>query len=848
MKSSPLIVAMGVCHRDVELAALWLRWVNFLCSQPDGDNSANILLIVHSKRATPFIESLKKALRGTLYGEFATSLVECPDENEDGYPKSASHLFLRTLEIAKKQYPKSAVLWCEPDTVPLRPTWFTEIADAYANCGKPFFGTKVGTQFPHLGGNSVYPHNWRKLAPSIARVVKAPDYKLWGPGKGQPWDVFCRDETTAQMADSKLWHHVWKERELRATQLKDIPPEACIFHQDKSGALIREIASERYPDFMPTVNEPRRFFVMNGHPSRLRAKGLTIKFSYSKWSVSGWRSAVCSDELSSNEASAITALVGQLGIRETTEGEFLKLSGRKSNSLPLPRITVVPHAKTAKNASVFVMLGRYGDICNILPMLKSESDAGRRPTLVVGRDFQDILDGVSYVDRLVWDGPYEGLPECLRWLRRDKEIPMPIVCQFHHNPIDNGRLTDSYQKEVWRLAGRLKDFESRGPLVFDRRDFEREAQLWNRPNSMPLVLVGLESVSSPLKSAKRIREAIREQLGVDFNVVDLSSIRAERIYDLIGLYERAACIVSSDTVHLHLARACKTPILALVNDGWRGSVTPDLAIDVLRYAELPKRIDEIPKIIQAAITRRAQVEIAPAKSPQSPPGRPTIYHVVDGFGNDPRHQDAQATWNQAYLRGIIPVHVNGYPRNAKTELGDPRPLPFLKDILWAAIPADATGAGDHIIVWTNSDIGLKAGLADVILEHVGRHGAASMRRTESNGKGHPGRDLFAFTIDWLHAHWDEFPDYVIGAPTFDLGLVAMIRKSHGLPTNLKNMGDDLAPADMSPGFALHTSHAPEWQVKNMDSIPSVRHNKRLFREWAHKYAPEIGFSKGGNLQ
>ncbi len=175
-------------------------------------------------------------------------------------------------------------------------------------------------------------------------------------------------------------------------------------------------------------------------------------------------------------------------------------------------------------------------------------------------------------------------------------------------------------------------------------------------------------------------------------------------------------------------------------------------------------------------------------------------------------------------------------------------MPFLKDILWAAIPQDSSECGDHIVVWTNSDIGLKPGIAELLRRHVGEHGAATMRRTESNNGGHPGRDLFAFTIDWLHAHWDEIPDYVIGAPVFDLGIVAMIRKFHKLPFSLKLMDADMHPAEIEPGFALHQSHDPEWQVANMDSVPSVAHNKKLFRAWANKYAPEIAFTKGGNLK
>jgi hypothetical protein len=861
----PVVIAMGVCHRDVELAALWLRWVVHL-----GFKGRMLVVFTHRTDPAPLIAAIAGTTR--------IGVVRCPDEQERGYPGSASHLFLRTIEEVEKRFPGKAVFWVEPDTVPMKPGWNEEIVAEYQTCGKPFLGMRVGTKFPHLSGNAIYPANWRELAPSIADVLNAPDYRLWGPGKGQPWDVYCRHDTTPQMAESKLMQQTWKERDARGTRLKEIRPETCLFHQDKAGALIREIAGARYPEFMATLVSPRKFYFMNGHPSRLRAKGVRIRFSYSQWAVGGHRSAVCSDELEDDEASAIATLVGQLGVREIDEAEFLRITGRATHTLPPPRPRAAPAVAKAKADSkyshpgVFVMLGRYGDICNILPILKAEADAGRRPTLFVSQHFADILDGVSYVDRIVWDGAYDRLPDALRWLRKERSILAPVIAQFHRNPHDKARLTDSYQKEVWRLADRLNQFEARGPLDFDQRDAAREEELVLRfaACAKPLVLVGLESVSSPLSNANAILLAIVHRFGETHEVVNLQNVKAKRVYDLIGLFDAAALLITADTVFLHLARASNVPVVAIVNDGWRGSVA-DHAAAVFRYADAdPFKIaataagliplSEAPVTAQdgQAVGRMLGDGMAFAEEPVAQPKQVSIglandipeiaiFHVVDVHGSDARHHVAQSTWSAAYAEGITPMHFRGGPRNAKDELGDPRALPFLKDVLWSAIPADAKERGGDIVVWTNGDIGLKPGIAAAIREHVSKHHAASMRRVESNGHGHPGRDLFAFTVNWLHEHWDEIPDYVLGAPVFDLGLVAMIRKFHGLPFSLKQCAVDVAPADMTPGFALHQSHEPEWQVSNMDSVPSVRHNKKLFREWAKKHAPEIKFSKGGNL-
>lgn len=225
-----------------------------------------------------------------------------------------------------------------------------------------------------------------------------------------------------------------------------------------------------------------------------------------------------------------------------------------------------------------------------------------------------------------------------------------------------------------------------------------------------------------------------------------------------------------------------------------------------------------------------------------------VLHVSDRFGDEPRHQAARFTWESAYADGMIRVTpAQPYVRDARAELGDPRALPFLKEILQAGVLA--MREDDDVLCWTNSDVGFAPGATAVIGEHVAKHGAASMRRTESNGQNHIGRDLFAFTLKWLRTHWNELPDYVIGIPVFDLGLVAMIRLHAGIRTPLttKNLGTDMPPADMPPGYALHRSHVPEWHVRSYHALPAMRHNHRLFYEWAQRYMPAMKFTKGHNL-
>lgn len=572
-----LVVAIGVCHRDVELAANWLRWVEFLARQP---GASEMDLLIHYTRRLTADQVAKITPRPVP--NIRPTLLRCRDEDESGYPRSASHLFLRTLEAAEKQYPGRAILWCEPDTVAMKPSWHREIDAEYREAGRPFLGLLVGTRKPHLTGIAVYPHDWRQRAPSIASVLQARDVPLYGVGRGQPWDVYCREEILRHSGHSRLMLQIWKERGAAITRRAQIPDRICLFHQDKTGELIREIAAAQYPEFMDHLTSERKFFILNGHPSRLRAKNIAIDFPFRRHNGHSWMSAVCSDQLTEANANTLTLLAGTLGLRSVDEAEYERVTGIKAATIK-PRVVKqatrmlvrAPAKVEATHPSVFVMLGRYGDICNILPILKAEADAGRRPTLVVAEEFQSILDGVSYCDRIVWEGRYDRMPDALRWLRRSKGIVAPVVCQVHTHPTDRGRLTPSYQTECWRLAGRLNDFPHRGPLDFDLRDTVREANLVAKfKGKLPLMLIGLESVSSPLGNSMQIKMEMSERFSESHNIVDLSSVRAERIYDLIALFDEAEILLTADTAFLHLARASTVKTIALINSGWRGSVVP----------------------------------------------------------------------------------------------------------------------------------------------------------------------------------------------------------------------------------------------------------------------------------
>jgi len=224
-----------------------------------------------------------------------------------------------------------------------------------------------------------------------------------------------------------------------------------------------------------------------------------------------------------------------------------------------------------------------------------------------------------------------------------------------------------------------------------------------------------------------------------------------------------------------------------------------------------------------------------------------IYHAVDEFGTTDRHKRAQESWVPLYNAGsLIPFRVAKYPRNAKDALGDPRELPFMKDLLAAAVNhADQ----DDIVIWTNDDITLADTLPEWAGGYVTRNQATSMRRIEpSMNYTHIGRDMMAFKVSWLRKWWDEIPDYILGASDFDLGMAAFIRHKHGIKSHLSNMGVDLPPADAPARLIAHEPHKGAWEYPVLTQIPSTRWNRKQFMNWAFKHQPTMQFTGDGILK
>lgn len=237
-----LVAVLGVSHKDHWLAVRWLKWVAALANDT---NRVPILVVA-------FTQSLSDEQSTALMKEAAPAAARVvfhrlPDSLETPYPSCASHLFLRSLEFCEREFPDCPVLWCEPDTVAMRPGWFQAIETEYASCGKPFMGHVERRHGPaHLTGVAVYPPDWRTKAERLATVLQAPDNPMFGPKSGQAFDVWAACQTVPQAHHCQTIQLIWRPKPFGPHNLRLIHPGTALFHQCKDGRLTTLLSHRRF--------------------------------------------------------------------------------------------------------------------------------------------------------------------------------------------------------------------------------------------------------------------------------------------------------------------------------------------------------------------------------------------------------------------------------------------------------------------------------------------------------------------------------------------------------------------------------------------------------------------------
>lgn len=246
--------------------------------------------------------------------------------------------------------------------------------------------------------------------------------------------------------------------------------------------------------------------------------------------------------------------------------------------------------------SCIVQLGRHGDVLNVLPIA-----IHYRCALMCRPEYADSVDGNSLVTWEPWHGSLED-PQAAAEHARKRYSNVVVTQLFGRGGRNADRRCPQYCLDEWHRAGRLEHY-GKWPLYFDLRSEMREAELVRRyDDGRPMLLLSLKGVSGPFRDADWLRGEITGRWGERFNVVDLSDVRAKRLYDLLGLYDAARLAVSIDTATLHLLQASRVPAIELLSfepEPWHGSTPKGNCRLSMKYAETRARVKEIHDVIAA---------------------------------------------------------------------------------------------------------------------------------------------------------------------------------------------------------------------------------------------------------
>jgi hypothetical protein len=211
-----------------------------------------------------------------------------------------------------------------------------------------------------------------------------------------------------------------------------------------------------------------------------------------------------------------------------------------------------------------------------------------------------------------------------------------------------------------------------------------------------------------------------------------------------------------------------------------------------------------------------------------------IIHIFSKYepprvGDRKRIADAQASWFRAYRMAgdwvNVPVLEAGMKRNAKTVLGDNKPIPFLLDIIDAGIE-QAHAAPSDIVFFCNSDVSIAEDIALDIEAHPVSYASRRdfmavprrvTKQSVARGAAHPGIDAFSFPVALWPKIRQEMPDMLIARSRWDLVFRHVLKRNGGV-----ELKDVLA----------HILHGQEWLASEEE--PSGLWN--IEKYWAYEEA------------
>lgn len=276
-------------------------------------------------------------------------------------------------------------------------------------------------------------------------------------------------------------------------------------------------------------------------------------------------------------------------------------------------------------APCFIQLGRYGDLILLFPAFKAIHDrTGHKPVVITCTDYANVFEGISYATPFPvhfhwWQGmtaaralaeEHFGGAIIPQWWQTDPKDNMVeqqnkgatvLQCHGHEWGVNLDRWPN-FMTSMWERAGFTAQEMRELPLVFDRRDGHRERMLLESVRGKadkPMLLLNFFGHSSPFAWVPEVMNVVN-RFRHQFHIVDLMRVKGQRIYDLLGLFDAAAGLITIDTSTLHLAAGSTMPYVAYTRADWSSSVPKGNCVLEIKYRDedVKGRMGELEKVLE----------------------------------------------------------------------------------------------------------------------------------------------------------------------------------------------------------------------------------------------------------
>jgi len=255
-----------------------------------------------------------------------------------------------------------------------------------------------------------------------------------------------------------------------------------------------------------------------------------------------------------------------------------------------------------------VQPGRAGDLLSLLPSLKWLADHGQHVTVFVDELYRSVCERFAWLK--VEAHPNASLESLLPKARAGDFEEIRVTAFSWDRPA--GRDYLSVQGE--RTGCPLELMEKLPLDLSEARDADAEAEVVRQhlpPGSGPLVLFNATHFRAAGRPAAFPKGpellAFLRQRFPHARFLDLGGVRAPRIIDLMGLYDAADLLVSTDSGTLHLGYANRThkppiPTVGLsLDDPQRGTPQRTHWVDHILYSEALRDFSIVADAVSAGL-------------------------------------------------------------------------------------------------------------------------------------------------------------------------------------------------------------------------------------------------------